>query len=109
MKQTFAQVDISKLFEIKPGQGIGDASQFNSIGSFISTVLPNIYVFAGLILLFFLIFGGLTVILGAGKGKEDQAKKGKEILTYTLFGFLIVFASYWIIQIIEIVTGIPIL
>jgi len=109
MKQAFAQIDIGEFFEIKPGQGIRDADQFDSIGSFISAILPNVYVFAGLILLFFLIFGGLTVILGAGKGKEDQTKKGKEILTYTLFGFLIVFASYWIIQIIEIITGVPIL
>ena len=48
------------------------------------------------------------IILGAGKGESQQAEKGKKIVTNTLIGFLVIFLSYWIIQIVEIVTGIPI-
>ena len=103
-----AQVDIGRDFKINPTEGIGDPSQFQSIGGFISAILPNLYVAAGLILLFFLIFGGVMVILGAGKGESQQAEQGKQIVTRTLIGFLIIFLSYWIIQIVEIVTGIPI-
>jgi len=104
-----AQVDIGQETKINPTpQGIGGPPQFQTIGGLISTILPNIYVAAGLILLFFLIFGGVMVILGAGKGESQQAEQGKKIVTRTIIGFLIIFLSYWIIQIVETVTGIPI-
>jgi hypothetical protein len=104
-----AQVDIGRDFKINPTQGISGPSQFQTIGGLISTILPNLYVAAGLILLFFLIFGGVMVILGAGKGESQQAEQGKKIVTRTLIGFLIIFLSYWIIRIIEIITGVKIL
>lgn len=103
-----AQVDIGKETKINPNQGISDPSQFQTIGGLISAILPNLYVAAGLILLFFLIFGGVMVILGAGKGESQQAEQGKKIVTRTLIGFLIIFLSYWIIRIVEIITGVKI-
>ncbi len=102
-------VDIGKQFWIRPGQGIESQAQFQSIGNLISAILPNVYVIASLILLIFLIFGGITVIVGAGKGNAEQAEKGKKILTNTLIGFLVIFAGYWIMQILGIITGLPIL
>lgn len=108
MNRNLLALDLGKAFKIAPNQGIGDTEQFNSLGGLISAILPNVYVLAGLILLFFLIFGGLTVILGAGKGNQENVEKGKKVLTSVLIGFLVVFASYWIIQILEILTGIEI-
>lgn len=108
MNRNLLALDLGEVFKIAPDQGIRDAEQFNSFGGLISAILPNVYVLAGLILLFLLIFGGLTVILGAGKGNQENVEKGKKVLTSTLIGFLVVFASYWIIQILEIVTGVEI-
>jgi len=104
-----AQVDIGQETKINPTQGISDPPQFQTVGGLISAILPNLYVAAGLILLFFLIFGGVMVILGAGKGESQQAEQGKKIITRTIIGFLIIFLSYWIIRIIEIITGVKIL
>jgi len=101
-------IDLGQEFWLKEGQGI-KGSHFDSFGGLISLLLPSLYTLAGIILLFFLIFGGLTVILGAGKGSDEQIEKGKKILTSTLIGFLVVIFSYWIIEILQIVTGIPIL
>jgi hypothetical protein len=111
MNRDILAFDIGDVFLIKRGsgnQGIGSKGQFSSVGELVSTVLPNVYIVAGIILLFFLIFGGLAVILGAGKGNKEQVEKGKKVLTGTLIGFLVVFASFWIIQILEILTGIKI-
>jgi len=108
MNRNILALNLGEAFKIKPDQGIGEVAQFESIGGLISAVLPNVYVLAGLILLFFLIFGGLAVILGAGQGNQENVEKGKKVLTGTLIGFLVVFASYWIIQILEILTGIKI-
>jgi len=104
-----AQVDFGEETKINPTQGISDPPHFQTVGGLISAILPNLYVAAGLILLFFLIFGGVMVILGAGKGESQQAEQGKKIITRTIIGFLIIFLSYWIIRIIEIITGVKIL
>ncbi len=79
------------------------------IGSFISSILPNIYTIAGIILLFLLIFGGFTYIVNAGKQDTEGVQKGKNAITAAVIGFALIFGSWWIIQIIEIVTGIDIL
>ncbi len=79
-----------------------------TLGSIISNVLPNIYILAGVILFFFLIGGGLMFIFSAGQENPEGAAQGKKAITGALIGFLIIFASYWIIQIIEFVTGVNI-
>lgn len=99
-------VDIGKVFKVGDDRGISDV--FPDIGSLVSAILPNFYVVAGLLLFFLLIFGGFSLIMGAGGSNPQQAEKGKQAITAAVVGFLIVFLSYWIIQIIEIVTGINI-
>lgn len=76
-----------------------------SITGFISQVLPNVYVIAGVILFFLLVGGGLVFIISAGQENPEGAAKGKQAITAALMGFLIIFASYWIMQIIQVITG----
>jgi len=106
VKIQLAEVDIGKELLLQPGKGV---ESVGTIGSFISAILPNIYIIAGVILLLLLIFGGLTVIVSAGKNDPESTAKGSKAISAALMGFLVIFASYWIIQIIEIVTGIEIL
>lgn len=80
-----------------------------TLGEIISNILPNIYILAGVILFFLLIGGGLMFIFSAGQENPEGAAKGKKAITAALVGFLIIFASYWIIQIVEVITGIDIL
>ena len=47
--------------------------------------------------------------MGAGEDNPEKAKKGKQAITAALIGFMIIFCSYWIIKIIEIITGVSIL
>ncbi len=84
----------------------GGPSAYTSIGSLISTILPNIYVIAGIILFFLMVGGGLMVVVSAGKDDPEGTAKGRKAVTSALIGFLIIFASYWIMQIIQTVTGI---
>lgn len=86
----------------------GPANTFSTIGSLVSVILFNVYVVAGVILLFLLIFGGFQIISSAGSGDAEGAAKGKGAVTAAVIGFLIIFGSYWIIQIIEVITGLKI-
>jgi len=100
---------IGDEFWVKPNQGIAGAEGFKEgIGGIISTLLQNIYVLAGILLFILLIVGGLSFIMGAGEDNPEKAKKGKQAITAALIGFVIIFCSYWIIKIIEIVTGLAI-
>jgi hypothetical protein len=84
-------------------------SPFDSLGQIISTLLPNLYILAGVIFLVLIIAGGFGIISNAGKGKSDQVSQGKKALTIGVVGFLIIISSYWVIQIISAITGLNIL
>jgi hypothetical protein len=84
-----------------------NSTEGSGITALISAVLPNVYIISAVILFLYMIFGGFLVISSAGDAKKTD--EGKQALTNAIIGFGIIFASYWIIQIIEIITGIPIL
>ena len=99
-------VEIGKAFKIG-GEAIKTKSGYGSIGAFVSVILPNVFILAAIILFFLIIFGGFSIIKSAGD--PEKAKEGKQALTAALIGFLVIFASYWIIQIIEVLTGVKLL
>lgn len=100
-------VNIGDQYQFQGNAGIGGIADLNSVGSLITKWLPNVYIAAGIILFFFVLMGGFTIIMNAGN--QEKIKEGQKALTSALAGFVILFASYWIIQIIQVMTGIPIL
>ncbi len=99
--------DIGEQFRLQGGFAVKDV--YPDLGTFISTILPNIYLLAGLILFILLLFGGFAIIMGAQGGNPEQVGKGKNAVGAALAGFFLIFASYWIIQIIQALVGIKIL
>ncbi len=70
----------------------------------VNLLVSNLFVVAGIIFFLFLIVAGFKFITGGQKGAEDA----KNIITTALLGFIIMFAAYWIIQIIALLTGVVI-
>jgi len=79
---------------------------FPTLGSFISVILPNVFMLVGLLLFLLLIVGGFGIIMGAGSGDSQKVGQGQKAVSAAVLGFVIVFASYWIIQIVAVITGI---
>lgn len=79
------------------------------IGQLVSNVIATAQVLGGLLMFIFLIFGGVSMIMGAGADDPQKTAQGKKAITMAIVGFLIIFASYWIIQIIEKIIGFSIL
>lgn len=75
-----------------------------TIGEIIGKLLPYVYVVAGLILLLFLISGGIGLMTSAGNPDKSKAAYGK--ITGALIGFLIIFVSYFIAKIVEVMFGV---
>ena len=81
--------------------------QFTDIGSIITQLLPYILVLAGLTLFILLIIGGFGLLTSGGSPEKMKAAQGK--ITSAVIGFVIIFISYWLMRILEIVFGISIL
>jgi hypothetical protein len=79
----------------------------HTIGSLITFLLPYIFVFSGLAMLLFLIWGGFTLMTSAGDAKA--VKSGQQMVTNAIIGFLLVITAFWIVQILQAIFGLTIL
>lgn len=73
----------------------------------ISEVLPYLFTFGGLILFIMLIWGGFEMLSGAANPKSQEA--GKARITAAIIGFILLFSSYWLAQLVQAIFGISIL
>jgi len=76
------------------------------VGAIVSLFLNIAFILAGLVLLFFFILGGIGMIGGAGESDPKKAEEAKKTITSALIGFVVVFASYWIVKLIGSLLGI---
>ncbi|MDO8551429.1 MAG: hypothetical protein Q7S03_02005 [bacterium] len=103
MATYLAQVDFKVLNSALSGKGFKFTN--NTIGGVISDFLPFLFVFAGIILLLYLIWGGFILMTSGGDPKSINSGKGK--ITNALLGFLIIFLTYWLVQLLQAVFGLP--
>jgi hypothetical protein len=100
--------DAATLDSLNPLKLAGGDETLSTPGGFISKAV-NIFVFpiAGIILFLMLVFGGFQMLMGAANSKSLE--EGKQRVTSAIIGFIILFASYWIVQLIELIFGFSIL
>lgn len=77
-----------------------------NVGSIISLILPYLFIIAGLLLLFYLLLGGFHMMTAGSDEKGLVEAKGK--ITNALIGFLLLFVSYWLVQILGVILGMQI-
>ena len=103
-----AQVDLGKKLLLNPSNpDLGVGQRYSNVAFFINLLVPLLFTVSGIILLFLLIGGGFSIIASGGNAKSVEG--GKTQVTGAIIGFLVMFAAYWIIQIIQIMTGVSIL
>ena len=78
-----------------------------NFGAVISAALPYLFIIGGLILFAMLLMGGFDIMTSLGS--EEKTKSGYEKIKNALIGFLLLFASYWLAQIAQILFKIQIL
>lgn len=74
-----------------------------TVGTIISELLKYLFVFAGLALLGYLIYGGFLLMTSGGDPKKVESAKGA--ITNAILGFLLIFCAYWITQIVGMIFG----
>jgi hypothetical protein len=87
-----------------PSQNAGGViSMYDTIGTIVGKSLTYVFAFAGFGLLLMIIASGFTLMLSVGDPKKME--KGKATLTNAIIGFIVIFAAFWIVQILGIVFG----
>ena len=82
-------------------EGPLDNSKFTNLSSLLNNAIPIILPIAGLILLAYLIWGGFEFLTSLGDPKKAASAKNK--ITYAIIGFFVIFAAYWIVQLIAFI------
>ena len=78
------------------------------IGDLVSLFLSNAVFMAGFLIVFIIAIAGFGMMRSAGSGNPEQLERGKKAVTAGIVGFIIIFSVYWIVQLVEAVTGIDI-
>lgn len=92
------------LTEIEQGLPPNFIGKGATVGDIIQNTLLYVFAVAGFILLFYLIFGGFKYMSSGGDTKSiDSAKR---TITTALIGFIIIFVSFWLVQLIGTIFGI---
>ncbi len=107
VQPTYAVVDIGNSLLLKGGGGKNINQTFGDLGKLVSVIIPAAITVAGLGFIAYLLLGAFKFVTSGGDQKAIDG--AKHTITSALIGLLIVFASYWIIEILQTVTGIPIL
>ncbi len=106
MRVLIAQIDFGKIQEAIPSLKPEFKGGASSVGAIISLILPYLYIIAGLMLLFYLLLGGFHMMTAGSDEKGLVEAKGK--ITNALIGFLLLFVSYWLVQILGHILGMQI-
>jgi len=84
------------------GFGTGDGN-LDSLGTIIGDLMPYVFSISGIVLLFMIIAAGYQLLTSAGN--PEGMEKGKKRLTAALTGFILIFAAFWILQLVEVFIG----
>ena len=78
---------------------------FTTVSALINVLLPNIFTIAGVIALAGVVIAGFNVISHGVSGKSEGLQKSKQSLTYSIMGLVLIFAAYFIMEIIQTILG----
>jgi len=92
-------VDLSQYLTLRDGQKVSEV--FSKPSDLVNLLVRLVFVVAGLIIFLMVVIAGISMIAGNGKDME----KAKTTMTNAGIGFILLFAAYWIMQIIAQVTG----
>jgi len=103
---------MNKLAQALPWNSLEQAAYPNlksgvTVGAIITSILKYIFPAAGILLLIYLVLGGIQYMTSTGDPKKIEVAKGT--ITNAFVGFFIIFISYWIVQLVGIIFDVEII
>ncbi|HCC84186.1 MAG TPA: hypothetical protein DEP87_00665 [Candidatus Pacebacteria bacterium] len=96
-------VDLTSFLVLRNGAKVSDV--FKTPASMMNLIISNLFVAAGLFVFVTLIMAGFKFLTHEAKGMEEA----KTLLTNAGLGFALMFTAYWIVQIMQYLTGMKLL
>lgn len=105
---SFQDVNDATLDSVNPLLQFSDkGEELSTPGGVLSRFLNSFaFPIAGLILFVMITWGGFEIL--SGSASKKSAETGRQRITAAIVGFLLLFTSYWIVQIIEYIFGVKI-
>ena len=91
------------LNDIDPLNGSVFQDQLKTPGSITTRLLSFIFPLGGLLLFFMIVWGGFDIVKGASD--KNAFEQGKQKITAAIIGFILIFLAYFIMNILELITG----
>ena len=89
---------------LKLGDNTSVSTVYTSPAFLVNLVVRNLFVFAGIIILFLIFYAGFKMISGGKKGLDEA----KTITVNAVIGLVIMICAYWIVQVVGYLTGTPV-
>jgi len=100
MSSLIAQgVDLGASLTLGDGRAVKDV--YKTPADLVNLIVPNMFVLGGVVIMGMTILAGFKYMGGGTKGTQEAY----EIFKNAVIGFVIMFAAYWVVQIIKILTG----
>lgn len=80
---------------------ISEIDSYKTPAGLVNLLVSNLFVIAGILIFISFIVAGFKFVVGGKNGIEDA----KKIATAASVGFIIMFSAYWIVAIVEQITG----
>ena len=93
-------IDLGQYFTLSDGQAVGDV--FSKPSDLVNLIVRLVFVVVGLILFVIIVIAGFSMLFS---GDSSNTEKTKTTMTNAVLGLLIVLAAYWIMQLINRLTG----
>jgi len=90
------------IFITRPIQG--DVASLDCLPILFGNIIYWALVFAGIVALFFLIFGGIKLLVSGGDAK--QVEGARKTVTWAIIGLIVIILSFMILNIIADITGV---
>jgi hypothetical protein len=98
-----AGVDLSNYLVLKNGDKVSEV--FKTPASMVNLLVSNAFVVAGGFIFVLILIGGFKFLSDEAKGLDEA----KTLWTNAGIGFAVLFGAYWVVQIVQILTGVQIL
>lgn len=95
-----AELDLGKVLCLSDSTPVRDV--YTSPAFLVNLLVKNIFVVGGVILFLMIFYAGFKFISQGSKGKEEA----KGIVSACIAGLVLMFAAFWIVQIIQALTGV---
>jgi len=97
------ELNLNDCYRLGESQKVGDV--YDTPATLVNILVRNAFVISGILIFILIFYAGWLFITNESKGKEEA----KGVMEAAVVGFIMMFAAYWIVQIIKVVTGADIL